>query len=477
MLRLCALVVLMGCVRAPMLAQPNVVIVSMDTLRADHLGAHGSTRGLTPNLDRFAAEAVVFGQAYAQAPETLFSHASLFTGRYPSELGPMHYGFRLPAAATTLAEVLSAYGYATGAFIGGGHLAEEFGFDAGFDTFVNAADWGSLHHSVPLALDWLVEGTGPRLAFVHGYDAHARYLKPPPFGHGFTEGPPFPAVAQRAAQGLDGTSMVVDGRWYPDMELMDVLDFQAGRIRDGDGVGRVRAGLEGASIPLGPDGVDHIRDVYAGAVAHGDAWFGLLMAGLEAQGRLDDTVVIVLADHGEELGEDGLFEHRFTLGDAVTHVPLMVRLPGARRGGQRHGGLVGLIDVLPTVVEAVGAVPPAEVAGASLWPAIIGTGPLPSREAVVSEGAFRMLSARGVATRVTFSGVSTDHPRLAELMDLASPDGPAWAVEGEAAAAPALKAALKNWRRATPVAVELQELDAPEALREALRARGYWGAQ
>jgi len=449
----------------------------MDTMRADHLGAHGSARGLTPNLDRFAEEAVVFGAAFAQAPETLFSHASIFTGRYPSALGPMHYGFRLPEATTTLAEVLSAYGYGTGAFIGGGHLSEEFGFDAGFDTFVNAADWGSLHHSVPLALDWLATGEGPRLAFVHGYDAHPRYLKPPPFGHGFTGGPPFPAVAQRAVQGLDGTAMVVDGRWYPDKELMDVLDFRAGRIRDGDGRGRVRTDVQGSGIPLGPDGVDHIRDVYAGAVAHGDAWFGLLMAGLETQGRLEDTVVIVLADHGEELGEDGLFEHRFSLSDAVTHVPLMVRLPGAREGGSRHEGLVGLIDLLPTVVDAVGGTAPAGVQGASLWPAITGAGPLPSRAAVFSEGAFRMLSARGANTRVTFSGVSTDHPRLPGLMALAAPGGPAWMVEGEAAAAPGLKQALAAWRRATPVASSGTEVAAPPGLKEALRNRGYWGAQ
>ena len=169
----------------PSSARPSVVVVSLDTLRADRLGCYGDERGLTPNLDRFAAEALLFENAFSQSNNTVQSHASLFTSRYPSELCRLGPAYRLGAGSPpTLAEVLSAYGYQAGAFVAGGHLDPSFGLDAGFQEYAAPAQWGSLYHTWPLALKWLdrVDPARPTFLFLHGYDTHARYVKPTPFG-------------------------------------------------------------------------------------------------------------------------------------------------------------------------------------------------------------------------------------------------------------------------------------------------------
>ena len=147
------LAVVVGC-SPPAPRPPSVVVVSFDTTRADRLGAYGNSRGITPNLDHFATEATVFEHAYTQATATTPSHAALFTGRYP--VGVMHRAHGPSALnAPTLAEVFRTYGYATGAFVGGGDLAPEMGLTAGFDTYVSPVNFGSFYNTIPPTLDWL----------------------------------------------------------------------------------------------------------------------------------------------------------------------------------------------------------------------------------------------------------------------------------------------------------------------------------
>ena len=161
---------------------PPIVLISLDTLRPDRLGAWGSESGLTPNLDRVAAEAVVFERSYSQAGETLFSHASLFSGRYASELNRLTYTFSIPEEIPLLPQILKAYGYDTGAAVAGGQLDPAFGFDRGFDSYDVPGEWASLYHTVPRALAWLddrgSDDPDPFLLFVHGYDAHHRWDHP-----------------------------------------------------------------------------------------------------------------------------------------------------------------------------------------------------------------------------------------------------------------------------------------------------------
>lgn len=470
------LLFLSACHRGP----PNVIVVSMDTLRADRLGAWGNSDGLTPNLDRFAAQSTVFTRAYSQSNETCFSHASLFTSRYPSELGRLDQDFRLDDHTPVIATILKAYGYQTGASVAGGFLDPVFGFSRGFDHYVSPTQWASLYHTFPLALGWLdalPDEDAPFFLFLHGYDTHQRYVKPSPYGHAWAD-PDYQGVARGLVQELDGTLRITDGVVRPAMTLLEIQSRTELRFRSD--AARARLKVEGATSGeslrlVTAEDEAHVRHIYDGSVAYADAMFGVFMAGLAERGLLDDTLILVLSDHGEGLGEDGLFNHRFGVEDPETHVPVLLRLPGGRDGGRRVDDLVELVDILPTVVEAVGATPPASARGRSLLPATRGE-PLAPKEAAFTEGAFRMISARTAEGRMSFSGLAADSPWLGDVLAGVRLDSPGLRVTG----VPDdkrhdLRDTLVRWRRGLPESPENTPLDDP-ALREALRARGYWGA-
>ncbi|RMF19365.1 MAG: hypothetical protein D6760_13135, partial [Deltaproteobacteria bacterium] len=154
----------------------NVVLVSVDTLRADHVGAYGYERPTTPHLDRFAAASVVFERAVSQSAWTRPAHASMFTGLYPVEHGivSVHPPRRLGSKVPTLAAVLSRAGYRTAAFVGGGNLSAEFGFDSGFEVYRSPGRRFS--ETVPEAIAWIERDAGrPFFLFVHGLDVHRPY--------------------------------------------------------------------------------------------------------------------------------------------------------------------------------------------------------------------------------------------------------------------------------------------------------------
>ncbi len=226
------LLLLAGCSAPPREAPPSVVVVCLDTLRRDRLGAYGHSGGLTPNLDRFATEAVVFDDAWSVANETLLSHAALFTSRYPTETGPIFDDYTLSDQVPTLAEVLGLHGYQTAAAVAGGHLHQAFGLARGFDWYEQGGSWASLYHTVPLATDWLDarDHQAPFLLFVHGYDTHQRYLKPGPYGTARTE-PGYIGPGREATRQKLGTVRVVDGWFFPP-SVAQVHDLEALHIRD-----------------------------------------------------------------------------------------------------------------------------------------------------------------------------------------------------------------------------------------------------
>ncbi|MDP2312637.1 MAG: sulfatase [Pseudomonadota bacterium] len=423
----------------------GVIVVSLDTLRADRLGAYGSARGLTPNLDRFAAEGVVIEEAYAQANETLPSHASLYTSRYPSELGVLDGPFVPRGDAPTLAAAFHAAGWQTAGFVAGGHLARGFGLAAGFTTYDDTAEWGSLRDTAPRALRWLDTNAaaGPFLLVVHGYDTHDRYLKPPPFGYALADAADVGLGAQ-AGRVPGGSSRVVGGHLASGLTAIEALALSRTRFDRGEGIQAV----DPAAQPLGDRDVAHLAALYDGATAWMDACFGLFMAGLDARGLLDDVVVIVLSDHGEELGEHGAFEHRASLTDETLHVPWMVRLPGGAHGGRRVAGLVGLLDVAPTALDLAGVPIPTGARGASLRGALIDGDAVPARDVVFSEGALRLLSARGPRARLTAEGLGAGNPLGPALLEVAPVDGASLHLTGEPTEADALRTALVGWRRA-----------------------------
>ncbi len=301
--------VLAGCHAAPPAVFPNapVVLISVDTLRSDHLPTYGYKGVETPALDALARDAIVFEHAYSHCPLTLPSHLSILTGLTPAQHGVRdNLGYRLDADAhPTLGRVLKGRGYATGGAVSAYVLRRATGVADGFDAYDDAVGSGEPGLAASLvrragaetarrALAWLrtVEDR-PFLLFLHLYEPHAPYEPP---------------EMQRRRYG----------------------------------------------------------NTYDGEVAAADAVVGDVVAALKRDGVYDRALVVFLSDHGEGLGDHGEQEHGILLYREALQVPLLVKLPGAARGGTRIDRPVGLVDVLPTVLGVVGVARPAGLAGASL---------------------------------------------------------------------------------------------------------------
>lgn len=468
-----------GCGRSEPAAPPNVVLVSMDTLRADRLGAYGNERGLSPNLDAFAEEAVLFERAYAQSNITLLSHASLFTGRYASELGPVDYDLRLPEQAPDLAEVLGLYGWETAAFVGGAHLSPGFGFADDFDHYRVPTQMGSLFHTVPAAIQWLDERTtdDPFFLFVHAYDTHTRYIKPTPLGLSQAE-PGYQGPAMRILYTYPGIRHAMADWLIERGEVLEHWDLDRIRVWDRRVREEMRAAARAGRVPgepLEPEDIQFVRDVYDGAVLYADAFFGVLLGELRARGLYENTLVVMLSDHGESLGEEGIFGHSYSLRDDDLHVPLVIRFPEGRGGGRRVAGPVALLDVLPTVLDEADVPPPAGIHGHSLRPWSQGGGG-PLHEHVFTEGLFRAVSVRSDRERVTFAGIPADSPYLVGMIRSTPRTSEAWGASTptDPAAWAAGRDALLAWRRALPPAPE-NTLQADPELVDQVREKGYWG--
>lgn len=292
-------------------APPNLLLVSIDTLRADRLGCYGYAAAQTPVLDALAGRGVRFAEATTVAPLTLPAHASLLTGTFPAYHGVRdNGGFYLGDDQQTLAETLKARGYRTGGFAAAFVLDRRWGVGQGFDTYFDDFDLSRYDMSVGLdaaqrpgrevvdhALAWLGTGGGPFFAWVHLYEPHSPYTPPEPYRSRF------PST------------------------------------------------MEGA---------------YDGEVATADTEVGRLLAYLDAHGALANTIVIVVGDHGESLGEHREQQHGFFVYDASAQIPLIVAGPGLQSRVVRSQ--VRIVDVMPTALELLGVQAPATVQGASLVP-------------------------------------------------------------------------------------------------------------
>jgi len=296
-------------------AGANVLLMTLDTLRADRLGSYGHTAAETPRLDRLAAEGIRFEQAISPMPMTLPSHTSIMTALEPYRHGVRdNADFEIAAETPLLAELFRDAGYDTGAFVAAYVLHSRWGLSRGFerydDTGVSGVDELVEGRSerrgdevVAAALPWLTE-TRPRPFFgwVHLYDPHAPYAAPEPYGRRFASSP------------------------------------------------------------------------YDGEVAFTDSVVGALLDGLLAADLLDNTIVVVAADHGEGLQDHDEPGHGLFVYDATVRVPLIVRLPGARLAGKTVTPQVRLIDIAPTLLELAGIETPATFQGLSLAPHLFGAG-------------------------------------------------------------------------------------------------------
>ncbi|HLE84680.1 MAG TPA: sulfatase [Thermoanaerobaculia bacterium] len=324
-----------GCRGAEPLAA-NVVLISIDTLRPDHLGCYGYERETSPHLDALCRRAVVFEQAISHAPSTLMSHASLLTSLTPPRHGASFARRRaLAEEVVTLAEVLRERGFRTASFNEGGQLAGRWGLAQGFERYDSGGRGPDRFENVVAdAFDWLdaPEGPGgaPFFLFLHSYQVHHPYT-------------PDPAdLARFAPPGYDG--------WLGDaVEIRELRWINHG-------------GVEAT-----PADRALIAAAYDAEILDADRALGHLLAGLRERRLLDRTLVVFTSDHGEEMGEHGtLGWHTHTLYDELLRVPLVVALPAGRWAGERVARQVRLIDVAPTVLAAVGIEPPQAWQGTSL---------------------------------------------------------------------------------------------------------------
>jgi choline-sulfatase len=300
----------------PSTQHPNVILITVDTTRADRMGFLGSTRGLTPNLDAMARDGTAFTRAYSHVPLTTASHATILTGTYPQYNHVNDFGVPLAAGLPYLPDILHEHGYRTAAFVGSLILdpiaGTAPGFDRGFDVYDagfriktakdNRYDTVERRAGVVVAhaLAWLKKRPAvapPFFLWVHLYDPHDPYDPPEPYKSKFA-------------------------------------------------------------------------DPYDGEIAYADAMLGKLFAALKATELYQGSVIAMMADHGEAFGEHGERTHGMFLYDETIHVPLLIKLPGSAvrtpKHKQKSEGRVGLVDVTPTILEVTGIPIPKEIQGQSL---------------------------------------------------------------------------------------------------------------
>ena len=296
--------------------KPSLLMITLDTVRADYLSCNGSKKVQTPELDRLARGGVNFTRARTSVPLTLPAHASIMTGNFPPVHGVRDNGsYRLSEEQQTLAEILGEHGYETAAFIGAFVLDRDFGVAQGFDVY-DEGDWGNAGALENLAAErsadavrdafssWLKGRAGgrPFFAWIHLYDPHAPYVPPEPFRKRYADDP------------------------------------------------------------------------YAGEIAYTDAVVGKIVGDLESRKLLDSTLVAVVGDHGEALGEHGEQTHSLLIYNSTIHVPMLLYSPGLIPSGKTVEHLTRTIDLAPTILDYLG-ISQAFGQGMSLRPLVEGGSP------------------------------------------------------------------------------------------------------
>jgi len=346
--------------------RPNVVLVVLDTVRADHLPIYGYARNTAPNLLRFAAEAAVYRRAFSAGDMTLPGHGSMFTGQYASWHGahlspaPKASGWRLRESSLTLAEILAGQGYRTMAVVANaGYMWPSFGLHQGFQLYDNRTTllvYGLPYH-LRRAMRWLVNGfveqaemertarradqitrdsihvveqavaSGrPFFLFVNYIDTHLPYLPPPPFD-----------------------------RQFPG---------KSARLHNSDLLALRRTVLEKKRLPTDEE-KQHMISQYDGAIAYVDAELNRLLTRLKQLGVHENTLIIITSDHGQAFGDNYLIDHGVSVYQDQVHVPLLIKYPG-REPARVVDALASGVDLLPTVMDAAGLPAPPGIHGKNL---------------------------------------------------------------------------------------------------------------
>jgi arylsulfatase A-like enzyme/Flp pilus assembly protein TadD len=301
----------------------NVVLISVDTCRADYLGCYGGQRRTTPNIDQIAGQGVIFKNVVTAVPMTLPAHCSMLTGTIPPYHGVHdNLDYRLAESEVTLAEILKENGFVTGGIISASVLGSQFGIGQGFDTFNDRFEKAGIAdlmverkggQTTRLALDWLGRHKDEKFfLFLHYFDPHFDYVPPEPFASKFAD------------------------------------------------------------------------NLYAGEIAYADYCIAPVIQKLKELGLFDSALIIITGDHGEMLGEHGELTHGYFIYESAIKVPLIFKLPGQNKA-KKVEELAGLIDIVPTVCGLLDIVPPPQVQGIDLQPYLFGKSVLSSERHVYTE--------------------------------------------------------------------------------------------
>lgn len=323
----------------------NVILISIDTLRADRLSVYGYDRPTSPNLERFASEGVVFDRFFYNGGGTLPSHMSMFTSLYPGthKLHPSQTK-SLEPERVTLAETFQTAGYATAGFADSGYMQAKWGFDQGFDLYDDAGH--KFAGILPRARAWLeTHHTRPFFLFLHTYDVHSNsrllpYECPGDYPFRYTGGP------HPSFDGCRG------GRCASDYLANANVALRAGRTTRDE--------------VLAPDELDFVSSLYDGCINYVDDKIAEVLGWLDEMGIGDRTLVLVTSDHGEEFFEHGYLLHDQGGYEELAHIPLLLRLPDRAFAGTRVRHLTEMVDLMPTVLDLVGLPIPSDAQGASL---------------------------------------------------------------------------------------------------------------
>ncbi len=348
--------------------RPNIVLISVDTLRPDRLSCYGHARSTSPNMDRLAREGTLFENVVSSTSWTLPAHSSMFTGLVDSVHGVLETDTRLGDSHNTLAERLASAGYETVGIFSGPLLHPVFGLSQGFESYIDCTGLSGQTMSALRAgdkvdnevvrqasattitnptvsnatRDWLQQNSKkPFFMFIHMWDVHYLYIPPPPYDE----------LYDRDYRGA------MDGRLF----------FTGG----------LDPGMPEADL-------QHVLALYDGEIAWTDLFVGHILAELKRRGLDESTVVMLLSDHGEEFYEHGLRGHRLALFEESIRIPLVVRWPGRVPAGRQLENQVAMVDIMPTLLDMAGIAAGDEVMGRSLVPLFEGKS-LPEGPAAVCE--------------------------------------------------------------------------------------------
>ena len=459
----------LGCQRGP--EAVNVLLISIDSLRADHLHCYGHDAQTSPNIDRLASQSILFENAIADTTWTLPTHASLFTGLTSRVHRVTFDGHRIDPLRTTLAEALSSAGHRTRGFYSGPYLHPIFGFDQGFSKGDYEGVLGPIAYDDPegfsdrdpreaarvrrelnqashktvtspeltrKALAFLEEPRDrPFFLFLHYFDVHYDYVPPEEIWRRFD--PDYTG-------NLTGVPFSNDRRIHRDMPEREL---------------------------------QHLRALYDGEIFFTDHYVGRLLDTLEELGLADETLVVLTSDHGEEFFEHGQKGHRRNLYDETLKVPLIVRLPGSEGAGRRIQTQVAQIDVMPTILDLLELPIPEEIQGRSLEPLMRGGDPTPGEvlsrlvlpdslsSVALRTDDWKLIVAEDEAVGASLHDLDTD-PSEMHPLDAAN-HAERWAEARRRLD----DAESDEERRLERLPVSEVEIELPAAMREALEELGY----